>query len=81
MTQVFSVENKKGLQSNPDKKIRLDKKTSIDKKFPNLIGKYNKDRLSGKSKLYNDRNLDRKDWINLDYQDKLNNHCNTNFVR
>lgn len=76
-TLIYSREDKKGLQnnqikkvlqSNLDNKIRLDNKTSSDKKFPNLIGKYNKYRENKCTMI----NLDKKDWINLDYQDKIN---------
>ncbi len=72
-TLFFSMEDKKRLQSVLDKKIRLDNKTSKDKKFPNLIGKYNKYRES----KYTMINLDKKDCINYnwDYQDKLNQQC------
>ncbi len=65
-TLFFAWEDRKVLQSNLDKKIRLDKKTLSDKKFPNLIDKCNKERL------YNVINLNK---TNLDYLDKLNQHC------
>ncbi len=57
---------KKGLRNNQNNKIRL------DKNIPNLVDKNNK------KKLYNVVNLDK---TNLDCLDKLNQHCNTSFVR
>lgn len=81
-TLIYSREDKKGLQNNQikkvlqnnlDNKIRLDSKTSSDKKYSNLIGKYNKYRENKCTMI----NQDNKDCINYnwDYQDKLNQQC------
>ena len=68
-----SKQIKKVLQSNQDNKIRLDNKTTNNKKYSNLIDKCNKYRVS----KYTMINLDKKDCINYNwyYQDKLNQQC------
>jgi len=72
-TLFFVWEDRKVLQSNLDKKIRLDNKTTSNKKYSNLIDKCNKYREN----KYTMINLDKKDCINYnwDYQDKLNQQC------
>ena len=76
MVHGFFVFDKKGFQSNQDKRISLDSKT---KNIPGVVdSKCNKD--TNTKRIWSVKNNDKTDWINLDYQDKLNQHCITNFV-
>ena len=74
-TLIFSWEDRKGLRSDQYKKVlksNQDNKIRLDKNILNLIDKCSKDRL------YSVVNLNK---TNLDCLDKLNQHCNTSFVR
>ena len=79
---VMNIENKKILQNILDNKIRLNSKVFQDTKYSNLkksnCNKYNKTREILET-TYNVKSKDKIDWINLDYQNKLNQHGITNF--
>ncbi len=60
-TLFFSVECKKGLQSNQIKKVLQSNLSKYNKKKPYNVEKLNK--------------------TNLGCLDRLNQHCNTSFVR
>jgi hypothetical protein len=71
---------RKGLESNLNNKIRLNSKMLKDKKFSNLkCNKYNKNTKNIVETTYHVKNKDKIDWINLEYQNKLNRHCIANF--
>jgi hypothetical protein len=79
IARLQNNQSTKELQSNLNNKTRLDYKVLQDTKYSNLkCNKYNKVKSIVET-TYNVKNEDNVDWINLDYQDELNQHCITNF--
>lgn len=74
------MENKKVLQRDLDKKIRLDYKTKSNKNFPNLMDKCNKYRENN----YRIKSIAKTDWTkiictNLEWQDRLD--CDSTLLK